>query len=217
MDFDCEEEDRDLCNSRNCICACAQIAKIARECRETYFDHRDYFFLTLFEVIAEVKLGTLLDYDVERAKSRIRLKLRRLNIPGFRAIGGFDIQQQDYIDDKRNRMTQWKLHWHILCIADIPKKELKAIIYPKFNSGKTKRIALLKTGDDQRFGCTYLFKPLRKFKKKLSSSEKGQQKWQYPVKGKAKRELKDFLKRSNRLDWIILIGFRRYGNKIVRV
>jgi hypothetical protein len=216
-DWVCEEEKRDLCDSLSCNCACSQIAKMARKCRENYFDDHNYQFFTLFENDNYVCSEELDQLNVEEIKRHFLLKVKRLNIPGLRLIGGFDLQLQDYIDEHRTRKSRWLPHWHCFITSDLPVIKIKEIIYSKFNKGQTKRIALLKHGDDEPFGCRYLFKPIHKFKKKLASTEKGQRKRFYRIKGKARTELREFLMQQNRLDWVALIGFRRYGDRLVPV
>ena len=214
MEFVCEKEKTDFCQVRSCDCACSQIAKMIAECCKSYFDHRDHYFLTIFQQADVVKIGTLSDFNVADAKARMLRKLRRLKISGFKFVGSLEIQLQDYIADDRTRTSRWLVHWHLLCLADVPLVTLKTLIYQKFNMGKTHRDALVKPVIHRPFDCTYLIKPSDNFKKKLASSEFGQMNVPYRIKGKPRRELYALLQQTNRLDWLIFLGFRRYGNRI---
>lgn len=68
MDFECEEKNRELCDSRNCVCACKQIAEIMRRCRENYLDGRKYYLLTIFDDREFIELGSLSSFNIKKSK-----------------------------------------------------------------------------------------------------------------------------------------------------
>ena len=222
-DDECEKEKTTACNMMVCECSVDLKREILRiACDRLFEDEISGYLLTICDEKDIVSTDKIDKHSIKKSKSRLYRKIRKLLITDLCCIGHYGIQLQEVIGKVERKgavinESRWHVHWHILLFSNCEFETLKNSIYSSFRNTRLRQIADLVPITKFPFNYGYIVKYSKDFHKKIVGQSGRKAKKKMSLDNNRHHELTPYISRINVTSSLFLIGFRRYGEKIIQL